>query len=397
MKSDDIALIQRTLAGDELAFASLVSKYEKQIHAYVMREIKDYHIAEDITQETFLEVFQKLDTLKEPKKFSSWLYTIVKNLCITWHRRNRFQPESLEDIHISKIETDAYSQYMASEHAKTTTFEHRELVEKLLTKLNEHDRKIITLHYFDEMTYAEIGTYLGISENTIKSRLYRARQRLKKYEFMIQEELDDVTEVEVPSQHIKGEIKMADEVTNQTDVDRKLSDMQIQINNLQDKLKVDLSRWSSYFGEMDSTLEGLTRLPDADDTIRWGCGGAYRTATGHSASRGSIWTEDGIDDFLSKAPDAEIVNLAQFFTNPIVVAVLKQLVEGSKSVADLANGCGITENKMEETVEMLIDAALAKRTEDDLIAPKSGAVFYLLNFVGMVIVYLRPEEHYSQN
>ena len=86
--------------------------------------------------------------------------------------------------------------------------------------------------------------------------------------------------------------------------------------------------------------------------------------------------------------------LATFFTNPTVVAVLRQLVAGKKSVADLANGCGISESEMEETVEMLIDGALVKRTEEALIEPKNDAVFYYLNFVGMVTVYLNPEDYH---
>ena len=196
MISDTVALIQRTLAGDETAFASLVSKYEKQVHAYALREIGDFHIAEDITQETFLEVYQKLTTLKDPEKFSTWLYTIVKNLCIAWYRKNRFLPETLEEIYISKIETDTYSRYVASEQAKATAYTQRNLVKKLLSTLKERDREIITLHYFDGLTTAEIETYLGIPENTIKSRLYRVRQRLKKYEFMVQEVLNFTTTTE---------------------------------------------------------------------------------------------------------------------------------------------------------------------------------------------------------
>ena len=121
--------------------------------------------------------------------------------------------------------------------------------------------------------------------------------------------------------------------------------------------------------------------------------GAYRAASGQQSSRGSIWTTS-TDDFLSKAPDAEIMKLATFFTNPTVVAVLRQLVAGKKSVTDLANGCGISESEMEETVELLADGALVKRTEDDLIEPKNDAVFYFLNFVGMVTVYLNPEDYH---
>ena len=61
MRNDDVALIQRTLAGDENAFASLVRKYQRQIHAFARRKIGDFQIAEDITQETFLQVYQKLE------------------------------------------------------------------------------------------------------------------------------------------------------------------------------------------------------------------------------------------------------------------------------------------------------------------------------------------------
>ncbi|MDE0637999.1 MAG: sigma-70 family RNA polymerase sigma factor [Candidatus Poribacteria bacterium] len=397
MKSDTVTLIQRILAGDEAAFASLVSKYEKRVHAYALREIGDFQIAEDITQETFLEVYQKLDTLKAPEKFSTWLYTIVKNLCIAWYRKERFQPESLEEIHISQIETDTYSRYVASEHAKATAYAQRHIVKKLLTKLKESDRQLITLHYFDGMTTDEIGTYLGIPENTIKSRLYRVRQRLKKYEFMVQEELDITIEGEHRSQHqLKGEINMADEVRNQSEVDVKIEDMQRQITGLQEQIKGLVSKSDAAINsDKRAALDALLQLPnDPENPITWGYVGAYRAASGQRLSRGSIWT-DSVDNFLSRAPDAEIVNLAQYFTNPIVVAVLRQLVEGEKSITELAKGCGISENEMEKTVEMLIDAALVKRTEDNLIEPKNDAVFYLLNFVSMVIVHLTPEKPHS--
>ncbi len=423
MKSDTVALIQRILAGDEAAFTSLVSKYEKQVHAYAVREIGDYHIAEDITQETFMEVYQKLKTLKDPEKFSTWLYAIVKNLCIAWYRKNRLLPESLEEIHISKIETDTYSRYVASEHTKSTAYAQRNLVNKLLMKLKESDREIITLHYFEEMTYAEIGTYLGISENTIKSRLHRARQRLKKYDFMIQEVLNitTTTEGEHRSQpQLKGETIMTNEVRNGSEVDARLEEMQRQITDLQEQIKgiaANSDASTEYTDVSDSDIEyriaaDSDASTDSDkkqaldallqlshhvkDPITWCYAGAYQATPGQRSSRGSVWTTN-VDNFLSSAPDAEIVKLATFFTNPTVVAVLRQLVAGKKSVTDLANGCGISESEMEETVEMLADGALVKRTEDDLIEPKNDAVFYFLNFVGMVTVYLNPEDYHSQD
>ena len=189
MRNDDVTLIQRILAGDENAFASLVRKYQQQVHAFARRKIRDFQIAEDITQETFLQVYQKLETLEDPTLFSQWLYTIANHLCIAWFRQNRLQTEPLEDVCILGIETEPYSRYVASEHAKIAAEAQRDLVEKLLRKLKESDREVITLHYFEEMTSSEIGKRLGVSENTIKSRIRRARQHLKKYESIIREVL----------------------------------------------------------------------------------------------------------------------------------------------------------------------------------------------------------------
>ena len=399
MKNDDFELIQRILAGDEDAFGHLITKYQKQVHAHAWRKTRDFHIAEDIKQETFLQVYQRLETLEDPTQFTRWIYTIVNRLCIAWFRKNRIQTEPLQEIHISEIETDAYSRHIAAEYAKTTTEIQRDLVKRLLTKLKESDREVITLHYFEEMTSSEIGTHLGVPENTIKSRLHRARQRLKKYGFMIQEASDITIETEHRSQHqSKGEINMADEVRNQSEVDTKLEEMQRQITDLQEQVNAIASNANaSIESDKREVLDALLRLPhDAKDPITWCYAGAYRAASGQRSSRGSIWTTS-TDSFLSKAPDAEIVKLAKFFTNPTVVAVLRQLVAGKKSVGNLANGCDISESEMEETVVLLIEAALVKRTEDNLIEPKNDAVFYFLNFVGMVTVYLNPEDYHSQD
>ena len=205
MRNDDVTLIQRILSGDETAFASLVRKYQKQVHAFAWRKIADFHIAEDITQEAFLQVYQKLETLEDPTKFSKWLYVIVDRLCIAWCRKNRLQTEPLEDPDPTEIETEAYSQFVAMQNAHTFAEARRDLVENLLAKLQESSRAAITLHYFKGMTYAEIGDFLGVSEGTIKSRIRRARQQLKKYEFMIQETPDTIIEAEHRSQmHLKG-------------------------------------------------------------------------------------------------------------------------------------------------------------------------------------------------
>ena len=205
MRNDDVTLIQRILSGDESAFASLVRKYQKEIHAFVYRKIGDFHIAEDITQETFLQVYQKLETLEDPTRFSKWLYVIADRLCIAWHRKNRLQTEPLEDPATLEIETEPYSQFVAMQNAQISAEARRDLVEKLLAKLQESSRTVITLHYFKGMTCTEISNFLGVSEGTIKSRIRRARQQLKKYGVMIQEGSDTTIEGEHRSQeHLNG-------------------------------------------------------------------------------------------------------------------------------------------------------------------------------------------------
>ncbi len=403
MKSDDVVLIQRILNGDQNAFASLVRKYWQQIHTFVWRKVGDFQIAEDIVQETFLQVHQKLNTLEDPTQFTRWLHQIAHRRCIAWLRKNRIQTEPLEETDISEIEAEAYSEYVATEQAKTTAEAQRDLVEKLLAKLKERDREVITLHYFEEMSSPEIGEFLGVSENTIKSRLHRARQQLKKYEFMVQEVLDITTEGRHNShEQMKGETSMAKETRDEAKIEARLKELQRQIAELQEEIKVVAAESDVFHADdmqlhdpqRSAALRTICHLPlDAEKQISWGYVGAYGTSPNKTTKRIAFWSTN-IDSFLSKAPDADLVNFANLFTNPTVVAVLRQLVEDKKSVADLAQTCNISESEVEETVATLMDETLVERTEDNFIKPKNDAVSFLLNFVSMTIVHLghiRPE------
>ncbi len=190
MKNDDVQLIQRVLAGDDTAFSALVGKYQKQVHALAWRKVGDFHIAEDITQETFLKAYQRLSTLKEPQSFASWLYVITANHCNTWLRKRRLRTQSLETASGAELEKATYSGYVSAENERTTAEAQREVVKKLLGKLKESDRTVITLYYFGGMTYEEISKFLGVSVGAIKNRVYRAQERLKKEEPMIREALE---------------------------------------------------------------------------------------------------------------------------------------------------------------------------------------------------------------
>ncbi len=213
MKNDDVQLIQRVLEGDDTAFSTLVRKYQRSVHALAWRKIGDFHIAEDITQDTFLKAYQKLSTLKEPQSFASWLYVITTNHCKAWFRKKQSWAQSLENTSSIQVEKATYSGYIIAENERVTEETQREVVKKLLAKLQESDRTVITLHYLGGMTYEEISNFLGVSEATIRNRLYRARRRLKKEEPMIREALGNFQITPNLTENIMREISRLKPVT----------------------------------------------------------------------------------------------------------------------------------------------------------------------------------------
>ena len=189
MKENDVALIQRTLDGDESAFTTLVNKYQKWVHTLVWRKIGDFHIAEEITQDVFLKVYKKLSTLKPLDRFPGWLYVITTRHCITWLRKKRVSTTSLNEMPTTELEALCYARYEAARGEEASVEHQRELVKRLLQKLPESERTVVTLYYLAEMTSQEVSAFLGVSPNTVRSRLRRARERLQKEEGMIQKVL----------------------------------------------------------------------------------------------------------------------------------------------------------------------------------------------------------------
>ena len=210
MVDNDVQLIRRILSGDDEAFGILIQKYRKGVHALVWRKIGDFHYAEEITQDVFLQVYQKLSTLKNPSQFAGWLYVIVDRLCINWLQRHKPAEQSLEATSIREIEEFSYACYVSGQR-ETEALERRyAVVKKLLEKLPESERTVVTLYYLGEMTTKEIGKFLGVSVNTIKSRLRRARKRL----------LDDQ---ELFVQKVLGAVQLSENLTSH--IMRQIADM----------------------------------------------------------------------------------------------------------------------------------------------------------------------------
>ena len=103
---EDVQLIHDILSGNDDAFSTLVQKYERSVHALAWRKIRDFHYAEEITQDTFLQAYKKLPTLKNPHQFAGWLYVIANRLCLNWLQRNKSAMQSLEGTSVRKIDVE---------------------------------------------------------------------------------------------------------------------------------------------------------------------------------------------------------------------------------------------------------------------------------------------------
>ena len=188
-QGEDIDLIQRVLSGDEGAFTTLVGRHREWVHSLAWREIGDFHAAQEITQDTFIQVFESLPSLRDPSRFLGWLYVIAKRQCIEWLRRKPTVIQSLDAMPKSELERLFYVQYLEEEQKQRSTDELRGVVERLLEKLPVGERSVMVLHYFRGLSCEEVGARLDVSLNTVKSRLYRARKRLEKEESMLRESL----------------------------------------------------------------------------------------------------------------------------------------------------------------------------------------------------------------
>ncbi len=188
-KENDVQLIRKVLSGNDDAFSFLVQKYQRSIHALAWRKIGDFHYAEEIAQDAFLEAYENLPTLKDHRRFAGWLYVITNRCCVNWFRKNRSETQSLEDTSGKETTRLSYEHYLLEQREAETVERNEAIVKALLSKLPESERTVVTLYYFSGMTAKEIGKFLGVSANTITSRLRRARKRLEKQEELLIREI----------------------------------------------------------------------------------------------------------------------------------------------------------------------------------------------------------------
>jgi RNA polymerase sigma-70 factor (ECF subfamily) len=165
----DFELYRRFRKGDESAFETLYDKYSVRLYNFALRIVGNTDLAEDIFQETFIRLSRS--DLEERAKLSTWLYRVAANLCYKALRRKKVL--GLSEIHLRNA-ADSFDPSAASELLLL-----QDRVRGALMKLPDNQRVVLTLKFWEEMTYAEIAEILMCPPGTIKSRTHNALKRLK--------------------------------------------------------------------------------------------------------------------------------------------------------------------------------------------------------------------------
>ena len=171
---DDSVWVNRTLAGDQKAFALLVDRHKNMVFSIALKVLRNREEAEEIAQDCFVKAYQSLKTYKGDAKFSTWLYRIVYNASIS-HTRKRKQ-EFVEMIeHISDNMTE---DEIVANLDTVSSDQQAELLKKAIDRLPADESAIITLFYNKEMSVDDISGITGLSEANVKVKLHRIRKKL---------------------------------------------------------------------------------------------------------------------------------------------------------------------------------------------------------------------------
>lgn len=175
----DQDLVRRYRQGDEQAFEQLIERYRLELFHFLIRFLSDRAAAEDVFQNTFMQVYLSLDSFDVSRRFRPWVFTIAANKARDWLRRNK--QNALKQVSIARGDADEPLKVLDLIEAdqvapglEVQDKEEREQVRQVVAELPEHLREILLLAYFQQFPYKQIAEVLGIPLGTVKSRLHAA-------------------------------------------------------------------------------------------------------------------------------------------------------------------------------------------------------------------------------
>jgi RNA polymerase sigma-70 factor, ECF subfamily len=174
--------IQQVLKGDQDAYGEIVELYKDKVYQISYRMLGNRHEAEDIAQEAFIRAFVNIHSFNINLKFSTWLFRIATNLCIDRIRKKK--PDYYLDAEVAGTDgLTMYSQIASNENMpekEVESLELEETIQKEIMKLPEKYRSVIVLKYIEELSLIEISEILNLPIGTVKTRIHRGREALRK-------------------------------------------------------------------------------------------------------------------------------------------------------------------------------------------------------------------------
>jgi RNA polymerase sigma-70 factor (ECF subfamily) len=179
VQPSDAELARDAIAGSEAAYRALVTRYATPAVNFIYRYVRDRALAEDLAQEGFLRVFQRLATYDPERKFASWFFQVLRNLTIDYLRVNRLPTSSLDEMTEGGyegavvVDRDAASPEDSARHGELAA-----AMGRALARLRPEYREAIVLRYQEGLTQPEVADALGLPPGTVKTYLHRARKEL---------------------------------------------------------------------------------------------------------------------------------------------------------------------------------------------------------------------------
>jgi RNA polymerase sigma-70 factor (ECF subfamily) len=174
---DDSRLARKAQRGDRQAFEVILSRYERPIFSFIYHFFQNQALCEDLTQETFLRAFRFIKSFRTKEKFSTWLFSIAKNLCIDELRRMR----KGTTVDIDSVDPEALVADGGSSTdplAASIHLQEGDIVHRAVARLPEKHRTCIILFYYNELSYEEISSVMKISLSNTKILLFRGKKML---------------------------------------------------------------------------------------------------------------------------------------------------------------------------------------------------------------------------
>ena len=179
-KNELIGMVEQVKAGNKEAFKALYEEYYDRLYFFVLKNVNSKEAAEDITQDTFLKSMEKIDSLEKPETYVSWLHSIAYNKCTDMFRSRKSDvyfdtDEELEDA----MDNHSLNEPVMVPEDYATDKDRARQLKDMIDSLKPDMRSALILYYYNDMSLTDVAKTMGIPENTVKQKLFRARKKLK--------------------------------------------------------------------------------------------------------------------------------------------------------------------------------------------------------------------------